>query len=277
MVVQNTRNSSQFISRVEKEEKDRKDLLEINDVNVDIAQTPVNQQTNAQLVRQAVRTHEDTTYVAQRALKVVEETQEIQTETMVKLQSQGERMQKIDSHFREMNEEIGYAEKLLSYMKMCCCCWMFDSCLDTDPEIIKKKDWRKTVDSGQTRAQADQVMRLGDNVSDYTKTAVASKNPKKEKEAPPPAPQYRNPDVRLPSEFRSQEMYLQDQTRKQNDILDQIQNGLSNLLDGAKEMNEEIQMQNKTVEFLDTKAEFTKDRVNNMNQNSQLRQFRLKK
>jgi hypothetical protein len=30
--------------------------------------------------------------------------------------------------YSQMNQELTYSEKLLRYMRRCCCCWMCDSC-----------------------------------------------------------------------------------------------------------------------------------------------------
>ena len=45
----------------------------------------------------------------------------------------------------QMNEELTYAEKLLSYMRRCCCCWLCDSCTGADPEEQRKRAWQRRV------------------------------------------------------------------------------------------------------------------------------------
>ncbi len=46
----------------------------------------------------------------------------------------------------QVNQELTYAEKLLRYMRMCCCCFMCDSCTGADPEDRRKKEWAKRVE-----------------------------------------------------------------------------------------------------------------------------------
>ncbi|GIL86287.1 hypothetical protein Vretimale_13720 [Volvox reticuliferus] len=65
-------------------------------------------------------------------------------------------------------------------------------------------------------------------------------------------------------------MRLHEETRKQNDMIDQIHAGLEQLLEGAKVMHDELATQNRELDVLDSKAAATRDRLNDVNKNSQL-------
>ncbi|KXZ44782.1 SNAP34 protein [Gonium pectorale] len=246
-------------------------------INIDPTQIPLEDQTVDQLVNTAVRTHKDTTAVAQRALKVVQESREVQASTMKKLESQNKTMYNINSKMDEVNAELTYAEKLLSYMRRCCCCWVCDSCTGADPEEQRKREWKRRVDRGETQLGAGPGAGIRDGngggnggalggAMRHNGSGAAGSGPGR-----PNGGGFKEPDIRLPDEHRAAEMGLHEETRKQNEVIDQIHQGLEALLDGAKAMNGELATQNAELEGLDAKASATRDRVGDVNKNSQLR------
>ncbi|KAG2484314.1 hypothetical protein HYH03_016856 [Edaphochlamys debaryana] len=237
------------------------------------AATPLDQQSVQQLVNTAVRTHKDTTATAARALKVVEEAQQVQRDTMGQLAEQNKKMYDISRGMDQMNEELTYAEKLLSYMRRCCCCWMCDSCTGADPEEARKRDWERRVAKGKTQV-AKGVPGAGKGGAGAA--GAGGKGGTAGGKGAGPS-RLGDPDIQLPEEHRAAEMGMHEETRKQNAMIDQIQAGLEGLLAGAKEMTDELTTQNRQLDGLDTKAEATKGRIDDVNKNSQLRNMVLKK
>ncbi|GFR52989.1 hypothetical protein Agub_g15679 [Astrephomene gubernaculifera] len=252
------------------------------EVNINPSEAPLEDQTVDQLVDTAVRTHKDTTAVAQRALKVVHESKQIQAETMRQLEAQNKTMYDIGHKMDDMNAELSYAEKLLSYMRRCCCCWLCDSCTGADPEDQRKRDWRRRVDRGETQVpasgggqQQNHKARGGSGKAGTAGGAGlgsgASGSSGSGGGGGGGSGRWRDPDIRLPEEHRAVEMGLHQETRKQNDMIDQIHAGLEQLLEGAKGMTDELSLQNRELESLDGKVAATHSRINDVNKNSQLR------
>ncbi|GIL86286.1 hypothetical protein Vretimale_13720 [Volvox reticuliferus] len=254
-----------------------------DEINIDTTQIPLHEQTVEQLVDTAVRTHKDTTAVTQRALKAIQESKQIQVETMRQLESQNRTMGNIGTKMDDMNEELTYAEKLLSYMRRCCCLWVCDSCTGADPEERRKRDWEKRVDRGETQLEAGaeydrKGASAGGAVNGGTTrrgaaargSAVSGGGDGGGSGGGTGAGRRGDPDIRLPAEHRATEMRLHEETRKQNDMIDQIHAGLEQLLEGAKVMHDELATQNRELDVLDSKAAATRDRLNDVNKNSQL-------
>ncbi|GLC36830.1 hypothetical protein PLESTB_000778200 [Pleodorina starrii] len=262
----------------QEEQNARNDLFTGKEINIDPTQIPLEDQTVDQLVDTAVRTHKDTTAVAQRALRVVQESKQIQVETMRQLEEQNQTMHKIGDKMDDMNEELTYAEKLLSYMRRCCCLWVCDSCTGADPEEQRKREWRRRVEKGETQLETGAGWSKGSGAA-----AAATANGCNGRKGAangsgggtdgPGGARRGDPDVRLPEQHRGAEMRLHEETRKQNDMIDQIHAGLDQLLEGAKVMTDELAVQNRELDVLDGKAASTRDRLNDVNKNSQLRNF----
>lgn len=43
----------------------------------------------------------------------------------------------------QLNENLTYSEKLLMYMRMCCLCFLCDSCTGADPEYQREQRWQR--------------------------------------------------------------------------------------------------------------------------------------
>ncbi|PNW86894.1 hypothetical protein CHLRE_02g100250v5 [Chlamydomonas reinhardtii] len=265
--------SAAQVVRERKEEEVARNALfagQEGEIVIDPTQLPVEEQTTDQLVRTAQQTHKETTQAAQRALKVIEESKQIQAETMKNLEDQNKKMWDIHTRMDDMNEELTYAEKLLSYMRRCCCCWLCDSCTGADPEEQRKRAWQRRVAKGKTAVPAGrgQPPQQGRGGAGEKANGGGGGNGAGGKEQ---GGTYRNPDIRLPDEHRGVEMGLHEETRKQDEVIDQIHAGLEHLLEGARGMHGELAAQNKELDALDDKAAATRDRINDVNKNSQLR------
>jgi peptidoglycan hydrolase CwlO-like protein len=83
----------------------------------------------------------------------------------------------------------------------------------------------------------------------------------------------RNPDTNLGKGHEAAALRLTAETEKQNNMLDQIDKGLDELLEGAKVIGEEVDEQDRRIDKAQNKAEQTSSRVAQMNQKSQLRKY----
>ncbi|EFJ48399.1 hypothetical protein VOLCADRAFT_104786 [Volvox carteri f. nagariensis] len=278
-------SATTIVQQRQEEQSARNELFAGKDeIHIDTTQIPLADQTVGQLVDTAVRTHKDTTAATQRALRAIEESKQIQSETLKQLEDQDKTMSNIRNRMDHINEELTYAEKLLSYMRRCCCLWVCDSCTGADPEEQRKKEWKSRVDRGETRPGASAATgysKGGGGSAGVAKTAAAggragTSGGDRGGEANGGGDGGRrggDPDIRLPSEYRATEMRLHEETRRQNDMIDQIHAGLNQLLEGAKVMHDELASQNRELDVLDSKAAATRDRINDVNKNSQLRDF----
>eukprot|EP00195_Chlamydomonas_chlamydogama_P003514 CAMPEP_0202920734 /NCGR_PEP_ID=MMETSP1392-20130828/77013_1 /ASSEMBLY_ACC=CAM_ASM_000868 /TAXON_ID=225041 /ORGANISM="Chlamydomonas chlamydogama, Strain SAG 11-48b" /LENGTH=262 /DNA_ID=CAMNT_0049614245 /DNA_START=63 /DNA_END=851 /DNA_ORIENTATION=+ len=261
----------------------QKQVEEINNRNALFAgaaqaddERPDAEKNTDELVQQAVREHKETTDTAQRALKVMENTRQVKDALMQDLDQQGKTINKIDDHIAKVDAELTYAEKLLLYMRMCCCCWMFDSCTGADPEDARKKQWEKSVSTGKTVAKTEDIYRRAEEAKAQA-SAETSRRTTRNASAGGAGPQHRDPDIRLPAGHEKTAMNLQNETSKQNDIIDKVHQGLDDLLAGAKAIGDELGKQNKALDGVQDKASNAAQRIEDMNTKSQLRKYPGKK
>ena len=85
---------------------------------------------------------------------------------------------------------------------------------------------------------------------------------------------FREIDVSMPKGYEAAGMGLAEESRKQNEIIDQIGNGLQELLSGAKVINEELARQDKYIDRLDDKTDGTKSRLQDMNTRTVLKKYK---
>eukprot|EP00798_Chlamydomonas_sp_ICE-L_P016550 gene16550-22779_t len=140
--------------------------------------------------------------------------------------------------------------------------------------------WRDNVNKGKTQIFTPP----GPATSGPAAGAYASKiqygkkgsKPQKEEVEEKSTLGMKDPDIRLGTEYVSTETALQAETRKQNEVLDQIENGVSQLLEGARNISEGLKQQHDAVDGIVGKATGTSDRVKEMNTKSQLGAFKKK-
>eukprot|EP00877_Chromochloris_zofingiensis_P011936 jgi/Chrzof1/6997/Cz02g07030.t1 len=95
-----------------------------------------------QVMQYAVDQHKDTTATAKRALQVVEQTKEIQSSTLSSLKDQGDQMQRVADDLDKMGTDLSYSERILRYMKLCCCFGFFCSKCTEPERNDMDKNWR---------------------------------------------------------------------------------------------------------------------------------------
>jgi hypothetical protein len=275
--------------------------------------SPPAEKTVAQLVQEAQDTHKDTTRTAQRALNVVEQTKQVKNAMLVSLHDQNKRLENVDTELSTMNEHISYSQRILLYMGRCCGCitWICDCCTGADPEAQKKREWERKAKLESQREVHFDAAAVEKQAAAYNGTEASSSSPKKltpsstfnhrgggEEEGTSQKPKlrtiqsdryqtsspesegattrfdFREIDVSMPKGYEVAGMNLAEESRKQNEIIDQIGDGIQELLSGAKVINEELARQDKHIDRLDNKADGTKSRLKNMNANSMLNKYK---
>lgn len=100
----------------------------------------------------------------------------------------------------QINEDLTYAERVLRYMRRCCCCWLCDSCTGADPDKQIKKQWDKDVEKGRTNKPNETYLGpkgAGNGAGAGPGRAGASAS---NGSGPGQQNMYRDPDIRLGDE-----------------------------------------------------------------------------
>lgn len=275
-------------------------------------QTPPAEKTVAQLVQEAQDTHKDTTRTAQRALNVVEQTKQVKNAMLVSLHEQNKHLENVDMELETMNEHISYSQRILLYMGRCCGCvtWMCDCCTGADPEAQKQRQWERMARKENQRQVQFDAAAVEKQAAAYNGTEGPA-SPKKltpsstfnyrsgedeefsshkpklrtiqseryqtsspDSEGPSTRFDFREIDVTMPKGYEGAGMNLAEESRKQNEIIDQIGNGIQELLSGAKVINEELGRQDKYIDKLDNKTDGTKTRLHDMNTKTMLKKYK---
>lgn len=222
-------------------------------------------QDTQDIVDEAVRVHKDTTATAKRALQVVEQTKQVQAETLNVLQDQGKQLERAGQDMDEMDSQISYADKLLKYMRRCCCLQFCDSCTGADPEVEHALEQQiggtgaaYSAPSQQTAAQN----RKGTAANVAGGSGVATN--------------HRDIDVTLGKGNEKEQAILEDESKKQNQYLSAIDDGMATLLEGAKAMGAELHKQDAMLDGLQDKAGKVHTKVVTMTTTTQLGNMKIK-
>eukprot|EP00879_Flechtneria_rotunda_P004353 GHRR01004604.1.p1 GENE.GHRR01004604.1~~GHRR01004604.1.p1 ORF type:complete len:275 (+),score=73.15 GHRR01004604.1:221-1045(+) len=230
----------------------RTELLEGAQLNLEqVVERPVDEMNNSQIMQQAVDTHKETTAAAKRALKIVEQTKEIQVSTQAALKDQGDQMQRIEVDMEKIGEDLSYSERILRFMKLCCCVGFFCSCCTEPNRNAKDKDWRGSGSVTQQRSYS------ASNVQMSAKQQRQQFKGQKQQLQPQQPAQYPGVSTNGLAEigFQQQAGVIQQETAKQDQYLDEISKGLDQLKFGAQRMNEELHLQQAHADRIRTDAD----------------------
>lgn len=219
---------------------------------------------NRQILDHAVDQHKETTATARRALQVVEQTKELQASTVTALQDQGQQMRRVAQGMDRIGTDLTYSQRILRYMKMCCCVGFFcSSC--TEPE--------RTVDDRNWRSGAPPMPRppppphAGAHTPHAPRGAPVKRPGQQHAGAGQQGPEY--PPVSTggleQAGYGEQAQVIKEETLQQDQYLDQIAMGLDQLKHGARAMQEEISRQDQHVNRLHTDAHVLQSKLNTVN------------
>eukprot|EP01025_Chloroclados_australasicus_P039712 TRINITY_DN4126_c0_g1_i1.p2 TRINITY_DN4126_c0_g1~~TRINITY_DN4126_c0_g1_i1.p2 ORF type:complete len:264 (-),score=37.33 TRINITY_DN4126_c0_g1_i1:734-1477(-) len=231
------------------------------------------------VLEDAVKKHKDTTKRAQRSLQVVNEAKELGAATLATLQEQEEQMHRIKTELDDVNEGVEEARGLLAWFGMCCCA----RCCGCNPPELKKQMAKKKakqqlpdtvpdikidinkVNKGPSEVEMES-MDYDQNFEDNTSVATfASKGRRKNRQA-------RGPRGDLIGGTMGQQ--INEHTQQQNEYLDQIGDGLTDLKVIAKQIGTTVQEQEKIVDGVIEHTDQVSEGVQGLNEHKVLRKFR---
>eukprot|EP00878_Enallax_costatus_P014380 GHUV01015040.1.p1 GENE.GHUV01015040.1~~GHUV01015040.1.p1 ORF type:complete len:148 (+),score=32.06 GHUV01015040.1:319-762(+) len=105
-------------------------------------QQSIDSMNTQQLMQHAVDNHKETTATAERALRIVEQTKEVQSSTAQALVDQRQQMYRIEDDMQKIGEDLTYSERILRFMRLCCCIGFFCSCCTEPGRRDQDKQWR---------------------------------------------------------------------------------------------------------------------------------------
>jgi hypothetical protein len=209
----------------------------------------VDENNTQQLMQHAVDTHKETTATAQRALRIVEQTKEAHASTAQALVDQRQQMYRIEDDMQKIGEDLTYSERILRFMRLCCCVGFFCSCCTEPSRNERDKQWRGPSSGPQQPTAAA--------LSGQQRTA---KQRKQQQEAELAAKQQATlPGVSTrglaEAGFADQATVINTETAKQDHYLDQISQGLDQLKAGAQMMNRELGIQAAHAQYIHDDAD----------------------
>ncbi|KAF8072599.1 SNAP33 [Scenedesmus sp. PABB004] len=220
---------------------------------------------NRQLMDHAVETHKETTATSRRALQIVEQTKEIQATTQVALREQGQQMHRIESDMARIEDDLSYSERILRFMRLCCCFGFFCSCC-TEPGPPKPKSRPSMRGPGPELAHCDSQAAAGrQQLSAAAQRAGAAGG------GPQPggggAGAYPGVSTRglEAAGFGEQAATIDGETAKQDRYLDEISRGLDQIKLGAQQMGSELRAQGAHAESIRADADALQGKLSTVN------------
>lgn len=217
---------------------------------------------NKQLMQHAVATHKETTASAQRGLQAVEQMKEIQSSTQAALREQGEQMRRIETDMDKMGEDLSYSERILRFMRMCCCFSFFCACCTEPSRAEKDRKWR-----GPSGSQPPSSYSAPQQQGPPKKLTSAQRKQQAAAQAAAGAAAY--PGVHTDGlaglGLDEEAGVIQSETKQQDKYLDEISKGLDQLKMGAQRMNEEIRGQEQQADRIGQDAVVLHDKLRSVN------------
>lgn len=201
-----------------------------------------------QILDHAVDQHKETTATAKRALQVVEQTKELQVSTITALQDQGRQMGRIAQGMDKIGTDLTYSQRILRYMRMCCCIGFFCSCCTEPERETSDRNWRPSYAGPPPPNQPGSVPRQQQAARGRGRAAAGAGA------AAGPSEGASYPGVTTQgleaAGYGGEAAAIQKETAQQDEYLDQIAQGLDQLKHGALAMQDEISRQDQHVNRL---------------------------
>lgn len=206
----------------------------------------------------AVAKHKETTDTARQALKLTEDLKGIQNDTNEMLYDQGKQLYRVGDNFHEMQSDVQHADKLLDFMRSCCCLAFCCGCCYEPTEKAAIKDGRYQG-------------------SEFDGNYVRPPNPKSNQVFAPHEMTRMRDTYDTPNTaglekygFGKEKVEIDNESKQQNNYLDQVSNNLKYLADGAKAQAHELQHQAQHLDNLDRNADTTKVGLDKLNHKTKL-------
>lgn len=200
-----------------------------------------------EILQEATMRSEQTTDAAKRSLMIVNDTKDLQAATLETLKAQGDQMKRIAGTLNDVEDNVDDAEVVLDSMQCC-------GCFGTSRS--KAKAGARKV-ARRTKQQKDAA-----NFSDRKTTENGdSKKEDKKKGVVIRGPRPGQPGSSEQGEHAEDYATIQEHRETQDNYLDQINDALDIIKEGAKEMGSEVEAQNKYMNELDKDTSKAQERV----------------
>eukprot|EP01024_Parvocaulis_polyphysoides_P024252 TRINITY_DN2223_c3_g1_i1.p1 TRINITY_DN2223_c3_g1~~TRINITY_DN2223_c3_g1_i1.p1 ORF type:complete len:239 (+),score=60.43 TRINITY_DN2223_c3_g1_i1:113-829(+) len=220
-----------------------------------------------EMLRQGLQKHRETTESAERTLKVVSEAKEIGNAALVEMNRQNERIGKIKSKLDDVDEDVADAQAIVTWFSLC---W-FVQCWDNQkkqPKYVVDEDEEEEEEGEEDDVEVTekQLERFNGDMEaailDIRRRRMRQRKLKRRGTV--------GPNNRVGGQIGKD---IQEQTDKQNELFNQIENGIDDLSNIANTMENEVNNQNKQLESMNNTVERTNQRVKNMNFSRPMRNY----
>jgi len=191
--------------------------------------------TTAEIYQEAADTNDQVTHGLRNALKIVDDTRDVQATTLAEVKKQGEQLGEIHASLGDVQEDNKYAQAVLDDIG--CLCWCFGRKKSNKlqrpvhPPAYKPPGSRQSPgakpNSNQKMTRNDVKNQVGSNQTQTTKSS-------------PDDPVLKR---------------IEDGKKEQDTLIDQIASGVDVLAQGAKAMKEELAEQDKMIEMTEKKTD----------------------
>ncbi|KAI3423821.1 hypothetical protein D9Q98_009657 [Chlorella vulgaris] len=227
-----------------------------------------------QLLERGKAQHRETTATAKRALQIAENTNDVARSTLVELHRQGQQLERADLGMKQVGQDVKEASAVLRFMRRWCC---FQCCCDPTADLDRTR---------RSRASAAQKM-LANQHSDVDQH-YAAKQQSVQRKARQHDPAYGGNEHAARHELLAQadsiqaarqgtqatsigfglpetdRQEIQQETQRQDRVIDDIGNAVASLHTLSKEMHEEMEEQLPRIAHLQDRAEATHDELGSM-------------
>eukprot|EP00210_Caulerpa_lentillifera_P007602 g7260.t1 len=188
----------------------------------------------ADIYAEAVEANNEVTHGLKNALKIVDDTREVQSSTLEELTKQGDQLRDVQNSLDDVQEDAKYARSVLDDIG--CLCWCCGS--NKSSKIPKPKHQPKykpetktpTLTPPKTQGVVE-ITRTGGQTSQFSEQMNAQTND--------------DPAIALIEKGR----------KEQDSLIDQISAGLDVLKQGAEAMGTELESQDKVIEDTQRQAD----------------------
>ncbi|WZN65255.1 t-SNARE coiled-coil homology domain-containing protein [Chloropicon roscoffensis] len=211
----------------------------------------------------------ETTEAARRALQVARETQEVAEHTLAALDSQNQKIRRLDGKMVEMKEDVKRSENYLRYITRTCVCF---NCFVTDPTTKEEGKWSeeaKAKQKAEKKVKAKKPVAAAGKGADLQRRDSGTAQKLKIVGDGQPAPLM----VAEAAELKE----VQADFAEQDAAMDEISGVVGSLGEMSRALGEEIAKQNALLDEVDSKATPLKDRIREMNTRTRLSKMQIKK
>eukprot|EP01026_Neomeris_dumetosa_P042613 TRINITY_DN3556_c0_g1_i1.p3 TRINITY_DN3556_c0_g1~~TRINITY_DN3556_c0_g1_i1.p3 ORF type:complete len:270 (-),score=58.40 TRINITY_DN3556_c0_g1_i1:299-1033(-) len=230
-----------------------------------------------QILEDSLETHKQTTNSAKRSVQVVNEAKELAAATLAALEDQEQQMYRVKDSLQDVNEGVVEAKGILAWFNMCCIC----QCCGCEPPEMRKKPVQKKGKKGNIPSEVPDIkfdvnkvgapgeieMQDQNNGDNMGMATYAAKGRRKQQRN-----QARGPSGNAIGGTLGQQ--INEHTQQQDQYLDEIGEGLSDLKIIAAEIGNEVGKQAVIVDDLIQETDAAGEGVKGLNEHKVLRKFK---